>query len=73
MRMKLDLESQITNPIQSQFQTPTLAQGYEKEGARNECRFLEPYIGDRTAYWGIGSFSKAISPGGEMPPDEAKW
>jgi len=39
----------------------------EKTGVKNEYRFLEPYIGDRTVYWGTGPFSKAISRGGKCP------
>ena len=56
-----------TKPIQSQFQNPTPRQRYEKKGVKNECRFLEQYIGDRTVYWGTGPFSKAISRGGNAP------
>ena len=52
---------------QSQFHNPTPRQGYEKGGAKNECRFLEPYIGDRTVYWSTGPFSKAISRGENAP------
>jgi len=50
-----------TKPIQTQFQNPTPRQRDEKEGFKNECRFLQPYIGGRTVYWGAGLFSKAIS------------
>jgi len=52
---------------QSQFQNPTPRQREEKEGVKNECRFLEPYIGDRKVYWGTGPFSKAISRWGKCP------
>jgi len=48
---------------QIQFQNPTPRQRDEKEGIKNECCFLEPYVGDRTVYWGTGPFSKAISRG----------
>jgi len=52
---------------QSQFQNPTPRQRDEKEGVKNECRFLEPYIRDRTVYWGTDPFWKAISRGGNAP------
>ncbi|MGB2866530.1 MAG: hypothetical protein WBC05_24580 [Sedimentisphaerales bacterium] len=50
-----------------QFQNPAPRQRDEKKGVKNECYFLEPYIGVRTVYWGTGPFSKAIRRGENAP------